>query len=177
MKSFPATILAGTAAAALAGTAYAASSNTHVMDVPLPDGAIAHVEYVGSVAPKVTIAEAPDTQSDWDFGNLPSFAAFDRMIEQMNQETQAMVRQAQQMQNRAGAPGMNVASFGNLPAGTNSVSMVSYSSGDATCSRTTQVVSQGAGKAPKVTSSVSGNCAAANSPAPQAAPPKAVPTA
>ena len=28
------------------------------MNVPLPDGAVAHIEYVGDVAPKVTVAAA-----------------------------------------------------------------------------------------------------------------------
>jgi len=48
--------LAGAAAAALAGTAYAATGKAHVMDVALPDGAVAHIQYYGDVAPKVTIA-------------------------------------------------------------------------------------------------------------------------
>ena len=43
------------AAAAIAGTAIAANSETHVMNVSLPDGSVAHVQYVGDVAPKVTV--------------------------------------------------------------------------------------------------------------------------
>jgi hypothetical protein len=46
--------------------------------------------------------------------------------------------------------------------------MVSYSNGGKSCTRTTQVVSQGPGKAPKVTTSVTGECDA--SPAPSAGP-------
>ena len=56
---------------------------------------------------------------------------------------------------------MNVAAYGNLPAGATSTSIVSYSNGGATCTRTTEVVSQGPGKPPKVTSNVSGDCSAA----------------
>ncbi len=60
MRTLPALALAGVAAAALAGTAIAASPRTHVMNVPLPDGSVARVEYIGEVAPKVTVAPRPD---------------------------------------------------------------------------------------------------------------------
>ena len=53
MNKLPA--LAGIAAAAIAGTAIAAGSKSHVMNVPLPDGSVAHIQYVGDVAPKVTV--------------------------------------------------------------------------------------------------------------------------
>ena len=168
MKFLPALAIAGFAAA-LAGTAIAASPKTHVMNVPLPDGSVARVEYVGDVAPKVTIDPAAASDESWVGDVMPSFAGFDRMIEQMNRETQAVMRQVQQMSVRSGAPGMNVASYGSLPAGANTVSVVSVSNAGGTCTRTTEVVSQGAGKPPKVTSKVSGNCGTATQ-APQAGP-------
>lgn len=152
-------------ATALAGTAIAASPKMHVMNVPLPDGSTARIEYAGDVAPKVSVAPAPLSGGFWTSGFMPSFAGFDRMIEQMNRETEALMRQSRQMQSRADAPGMNVAAYGGLPIGTDSVSVVSVSNGGATCTRTTQVVSQGAGKPPKVTSSVSGHCAPTSAPA------------
>lgn len=157
--------LAGAAAAAVAGTAYAASKNTHIMDVSLPDGAVAHIQYYGDVAPKVTVApRAGDGMAGlWMPMAFPRFEDIDRAIAQMNQETQAMVRQAQTMTAHPGTPGLNVASYGSMPVGTNSVSVVSYSNGGQTCTRTTQMVSQGAGKPPKVTTNVSGDCGAANS--------------
>ena len=158
------------AATALAGTAIAADRNSHVMTVSLPDGAVAHVQYVGDVPPKVTVDPAPLAPGFWASGMLPSFANFDRMIQQMDRETQAMMRQVQNMPLAGGVPGLNVASYGNMPAGANSVSIVSVSNGGATCTRRTEVVSQGAGKPPKVTSSVSGNCAASAQPQAPAAP-------
>ena len=166
----PVIALAG--AAALAGTALAASPRTHLMNVPLPDGSVAHVEYVGNVAPKVTIAPAEASADDdsW-IGGAPNFASFDRMFEQMDRQ----MRQVEQMARQpgvAGMPGMNVASYGSLPAGANSVTVVSTSNGGVTCTRTTEVVSEGPGKPPKVTSNVSGNCGAAAQPAPQASPGK-----
>jgi hypothetical protein len=157
-------------ATALAGTAIAASPKTHVMNVPLPDGSVAHVQYVGDVAPKVTVDPAPLAPGFWTSGMMPSFASFDRMIEQMNRETQAMMRQVQQMNAQPGAPGMNVASYGSMPAGADSVSVVSVSNGGGTCTRRTEVVSQGAGKPPKVTTSVTGKCGASAAPPPAPAP-------
>lgn len=172
MRTLPAIALAGIAAA-LAGTAIAASPKTHVMNVPLPDGSVARVEYAGDVAPRVTIAPAP-LESAWLPGAIPSFAGFDRMFEQMNRQTQDMMRQVQQIQTHPGQAGLNVAGYGNLPAGADSVSVVSVSNGRGTCTRTTQMVSQGAGKPPKVTSNVSGDCGsgtgAASTPAQGSAP-------
>lgn len=161
--------LAGAAAATLAGTAYAASRNAHVMDVSLPDGSVARIQYYGDVAPKVTIAprqmaRMPDMWAPMAF---PGFGDIDRAMAQMNQKTQAMIRQAQAMAAHAtAAPGLNVASYGTMPAGANSVSVVSYSNGGRTCTRTTEVTSAGPGKAPKVTTNVSGDCGSAAS-APQ----------
>lgn len=163
------TVALAAAAIAVAGAAIAASPQTHVMNVPLPDGAIARVQYAGDVPPKVTVDPAPLAAGFWTSGMMASFASFERMIQQMNRETQAMMRQVQQIQAGHGVPGMNVASYGNMPAGTNSVSIVSVSNGGSTCTRRTEVVSEGLGKAPKVTSSVSGQCAP--SAQPQAAKP------
>jgi len=163
----PAFVLAGVAAA-VAGTAFAATARTHVMDVPLPDGAVAHVEYVGDVAPKVSVEPAATSSDDTFAGLIPSFTSFHRMIDQMNSETQAMLKQTQGMMQQGKLPDLNVASFGNQPAGTSSVSVVSYSNGAGSCTKTTAVVSQGAGKPPKVTTNVSGNCGAQGQAAPAA---------
>lgn len=177
MSKLPAFALAGVAAAALAGTAVAAKPNSHVMNVPLPDGSVAHVQFVGDVAPKVTIdPAAPFAAAMGDWAPLPSFAGFDPIIQQMNRETEAMMRQAQQMSRlpAGGAAAPYVAAFGNAPAGAgSSTTIVSYSNGNSTCTRTTEAVSQGAGKPPKVTTTVSGNCGAAAAPvqpAPSSAP-------
>ena len=145
-------VLAGLGAAALAGAAVAASRDTHVMNVPLPDGLTAKVEYVGEVAPKVTVVPAP----------LSPFGLFDRSAFDIQRQIDAMMRQIDSVATMpvAGAPGMNVAGYGNAPAGTQSVTVVSTSNGAKTCIRTTEVTSQGPGKPPKVTSSVSGDCAA-----------------
>ena len=160
------TALAGAAALAIAGTAFAATPkanpHTNVMTVRLPDGSVARVEYAGDIAPKVTVQPGPLGQFGWAPMALPSFAGFDRMIEQMNRETEAMMRQAQQISHQPpGAATRYIASYGNMPAGATSTTIVSYSNGGRTCTRTTETVSEGPGKAPKVTSSVTGDCGAA----------------
>ena len=170
MRKLPAFAFAGGAALAVAGAATAATADHHVMNVSLPDGSVAHVEYVGNVAPKVTVQPGSPGEFSWAPMAFPSFAGFDRMIEQMNRESEAMMRQAQQIAHQApGTAAPYVASFGNMPAGATSTTVVSYSNNGRTCTRTTETVSQGAGKAPKVTSSVTGDCGA-----PTAAPPAPV---
>ena len=160
MRKLPAFAFAGVAAAALAGTAFAAGPKTHVMNVPLPDGSVARVEYVGDVAPKITIAPRPlaDAAMPWA---MPSLAGFDRIIQEMNRQTQEMVRQAQEAARQPAGAAPYIASFGNLPAGQASTTVVSVSNGGGTCTRTTEVVSQGPGKPPKVTTNVSGQCSGA----------------
>jgi hypothetical protein len=161
VRMLPALAIGGVAVS-LAGSAFAlAAPKTHVMNVNLPDGSIARVEYVGDVAPKVTVAPpryagavGPRAMS------FPSFAGFDRMMAEMQRRSDEMMRQAQEMsrQPTTGAAAPYIASYGNLPAGQSSTTVVSVSNNGVTCTRTTEVVSQGPGKAPKVTSSASGQC-------------------
>ena len=161
MRTLP-TLAAGIAAAALAGTAIAASPQMHRMDVPLPGGGVVHVEYAGDVAPKVTVAPAQPggLWAPMAFPAMPDMRNFNRMFDQMQKQMQQIQQIGRQ------APGMNIASYGGMPDGSTSVSVVTTSNGGVSCTRTTEVVSQGAGKPPKVTSNVSGDCGAA----PQAAP-------
>lgn len=154
---------AGVAAVAIAGTAVAASGDKHVMTVALPDGGAAHIEYYGDVAPKVTIApgEFAPFGAAWAPMAFPNFGNLDQAIARMNAAQAAMMKQVQQITRGVGskmAP-IDVVSYGNMPAGANSVSVVSVSNGGATCSRTTEITSRGAGKAPKVVSKISGECA------------------
>lgn len=159
MKKLPA-LLIGIAAAALAGTAVAAAPKSHVMNVALPDGSVAHIEYVGDVAPKVKIDPRPMADAAADAWGMPfpSFAGFDRMIEQMQRQSQEMMRRAQEMSHQPAGAAPYIASYGNMPAGQTSTTVVSISNNGSTCTRSTEVVSQGPGKAPKVTSNVSGQC-------------------
>jgi hypothetical protein len=167
VRKLPAFAFAGIAAA-LAGTAIAANPKTHVMSVPLPDGSVARVEYVGDVPPKVTVAPRPMADADMSWAMpFPSFAGFDRIMADMQRRSQEMMRQAQEMARKGTVAAPYIASYGNLPAGETSTTVVSVSNGGQTCTRTTNVVSQGPAKPPKVTSNVSGDCGAA-APAPPA---------
>ncbi|HEX5259695.1 MAG TPA: hypothetical protein VFW35_13070 [Sphingomicrobium sp.] len=165
MRKLPAFAFAGVAAATLAGTALAAAPKTHMMNVSLPDGSVARVEYVGDVAPKVTVAAGPAAAADMPWATpFPAFAGIDRMIQEMNRRSEEMMRRAQQTAHQAPGAAPYIASYGNLPAGETSTTVVSVSNGGGTCTRTTQMVSQGPGKPPKVTSNVSGDCGSAAAP-------------
>jgi hypothetical protein len=170
VRKLPLVGLAGLAAAAIAGTAGAASRNSHVMTVSLPDGSAARVEYVGDVPPKITF-EAPGPMAPGFWPAIPSFAGFDRLFEQMSRQTDALMREAQHAaQQPSSASGLPIfAGLGTAPAGVSSTTIVSYTNGASTCTRTTQTLSQGPGKPPKVSSTLSGNCGAGAPP--PAAPP------
>lgn len=164
MRKLPAFAIAA-AAAALAGTAIAAPPRNHAIDVSLPDGSVAHVEYVGNVAPKVTLVQRPQAgPGDAWAMRFPSFAAFDRVMEQMQRQSQEMIQRAQQMSRQPVGAVPYIASYGNSPAGETSTTVVSVSNNGVTCTRTTEMVSQGPGKPPKVTSNVSGHCGDAPTP-------------
>jgi hypothetical protein len=162
---------AGVVAAAIAGTAVAASADRHRMDVALPGGGTAHIEYYGDVAPKVTIAPGPFAPLSVGWAPM-AFPDFRSIIQRMNAEQAAMMKQVQEITRQgvgsAVAP-IDMASYGTMPAGANSVSVVSVSNGGGTCTRTTQIISQGSGIAPKVVSNISGNCGTARGAKPSAA--------
>jgi hypothetical protein len=160
MRKAYAIVLAGLGAVTLTGAAVAASRDTHTMTVPLPDGSSAKIEYVGNAAPKVTITPAPLSVA------FPSFGMFDRSMADMQRQIDTMMREMNNVAAHplAGAPGLNVAAYGNTPAGTQSVTIVSTSNGSKTCTRTTEVTSQGAGKPPKMVTNVSGDCAKTSTP-------------
>jgi hypothetical protein len=162
MRNALAIVLAGVGAVTLTSAAFAASRDSHTMTVPLPDGSIATINYVGNVAPEVTVTPAPISHVFAPFG------LFDRSAYDMQRQIDAMMREIDAVASRpaAGMPGMNVAAYGKAPAGSSSVTIVSTSDGTKTCTRRTEVTAQGAGKAPKVVSSASGDCGPAQA-APQ----------
>jgi hypothetical protein len=160
--------LAGVAAAAIAGSAAAGTADRHEMRVALPGGGTAHIQYYGKIAPNVTIAPGPLAPFGigWAPMAFPDFHALDSMIARFERLHRQMLRHGRR---RPGAVA-NVASFGDLPAGASSVTIVSVSNGSGTCTRTTRTVSKGQSKPPKVETSFSGNCSEAPlGPAPAAA--------
>ena len=163
MRKAHAIILAGLGAIASTGAVAAASQNSHILSWPLPDGSIAKIEYAGNIAPKVTVAPGPSEAT----APIAPFGLFDRAFFDMDRQIDAMIRQVSQMsrQSTAAAPGLDLASYGKAPAGTTSVTVVSTSDGTRTCTRRTEVTALGPGKAPKVVSSLSGDCDGSKEPA------------
>jgi len=141
----------------------AASNDTHVMAVGLPDGSVARIEYQGPVAPKLRIDPTapalrvvPVRLAD-PFDAAP-FAMIDRILADMDRQAAAMTAAALQPvpTDKAGRP--DLAAFGNLPAGTVSYRFVSTSDGNRVCSRSWQVTSQGSQQPPQMISASSGDC-------------------
>lgn len=178
MRNLRTAVLAGAAALCAAGTAMAASNDTHVVKVDLPDGSVARIEYKGDVAPKVTIDRGGALPVAWIAAPSP-FAAFDRVFADMDRQAAAMLRQAQAIEafppDGAGKP--DLAAFGGMPAGTVSYRFVTSSDGSRVCTRSWRLTAEGAGQAPKMVSTSSGDCGDAATPAPArgAAPAKAAP--
>jgi hypothetical protein len=153
-------ILAGGAALLVAGTAATAAEKLHTMDVALPDGAVAHIQYVGDVAPKVAV-EPVDVVP---IAFADPFAEFDRIAAAMEAQHRAMMQQVAAMEQAAaqaasGAPGQ-VTLVGNLPAGTH-FTYVSSTTDANGCTRTVEYSSDGSTQPPKVTKTSAGSCDAA----------------
>jgi hypothetical protein len=145
-----AAILAGAAALLVAGAAEAATAELHRINVALPDGSVAKIEYQGDVAPQVTVVP------------VDPFAGFEQIAAMMEMQRQAMLQQIAALQEAAAqgvnaAPGQTLVATGKLPAG------VSYSYFSSTtdangCTQTVQYSSDGSGEQPKVTRASAGNC-------------------
>ena len=164
MKTMRIAILAGATALAAAGTAVAASEPQHVLNLAMPDGSIEHIHYSGDVPPPVVFLPAHSAPiASADPSDSP-FAMFDRIAAEMDRQADTMLRQAAMTASQpAAADGkIDYAAFGKLPAGTVHYSFVSTSSGNGvTCTRSTQIVSQGPKLQPKMISQSSGDCGAA----------------
>jgi hypothetical protein len=171
MRKIAKLIVAGAGALTLAGVAIAAASDNHVMNVVMPDGSVAHIHYIGNVAPQVAVA--PTAQVD-------PFAMMDRISYEMDRQMDAMLQQASAMAQAAPAANgqLSEAALKSLPPGTVSYSFTSYSSGNgASCSQSVQVTSLGQNQPPKVERQSQGDCSAVNTrratPAVQQAKPEA----
>lgn len=178
MRGFRVIVPAGIALAALAGTALAAHPSAHRMTIALPGGGAAVIDYQGDVAPQVRIAPAPgygpaafaDDPGFPGFGWLGDFSALDRQFDAMLRQANAL---AAAPVASGTAPQASVVSFGAMPPGASSYSMVSVTTPKGTCVKTVETRSMGPGKPPSTTVRSSGNCdsaAAAPVPAPSPSP-------
>jgi hypothetical protein len=147
--------------AGLCGAALAQSPQTHVMNLILPNGGVAHIRYVGDTPPRVTIGGAPVTFAAFPspFGSSSPFAEMERISAAMDRQAAAMFQQAAAL---SASPGLvNASTLGNLPAGSREYTFVSTMNGNGLCSRSVEITSMGNGAAPKVVSHTSGDCGAA----------------
>ncbi|MBV8915243.1 MAG: hypothetical protein JOZ05_19670, partial [Acetobacteraceae bacterium] len=148
--------LAGGAALLALGTAAVAADKLHRMQVALPDGSVAQIEYAGNVAPKVVVQPADAAT----LAAFDPFAGFDQIAAQLEAQQQAMMRQMVAMQQAAAqaanaAPGQTLVA--NMPAGVH-YSYVSTTTDANGCTRTVQYSSDGSSAQPQVTQASSGNC-------------------
>jgi len=157
MRLMSKVLLGGLATAALAGTAVAAE-HVHVMNIAMPDGAVAKVRYVGDTPPVVRVVPVravpvmPVAMID------PSFAAIDRMMAAMDAQADAMMRQAAMMAAMpATAAPLQHAGMQKLPAGTVSYSYVSTTSSNG-CTQTVRMTSDGSSDQPQVIRTSAGAC-------------------
>ncbi len=154
------TVLAGAATVLVAGAAMAATGKLNTITINLADGSVAQIEYAGDVAPRVSVMPVAQAHAAYD-----PFAEMDRMMAQVEQQHQAMMRQAAAMQQRAVSsanarqPGQIVVSS-NLPAGSSyQYTVVSSSTGNGgSCTQTVEYRSGGSSKEPQVTRASSGDC-------------------
>jgi hypothetical protein len=179
MRKLTKLLIAGAGALTLGGVAIAAADQNHVMNVVLPDGSVAHIHYVGKVAPRVVVS--PDAAAiPVAFVADDPFAMFDRISYAMDRQMDAMLQQASALSRIAPGPDgkLSEAALKSLPPGTVSYSFTSFSSGNgASCSQSVQVTSLGTNQPPKVERQSQGDCSAVNTrkpvPAVQQAKPEA----
>ena len=162
MRKLRTAVLASIAALGVAGMAMAASNESKLLHVNLPDGSVARIQYWGDVAPTV-IVEPSLRLLPVQFvhpADTSPMALFDELLADMNRNAAAMLHhvEALSLPTHAAQPALDWASFGNLPEGTVSYRFVSTSDGERVCSQSWQLTSQGSDKQPKLVSTRSGDC-------------------
>lgn len=161
-------ILAGAAAIALvgvAGLAVVEIKNTHVLDVRLADGSLAHIRYVGDTPPTVSIAPPPTALSILSpasdpFGPVSPFAVLERISQAIDRQADALIEASARPELFTRPDLMQQVDVGKLPPGAQGFSVVSTMSGAGVCTRSVQYRSLGDGKPPKVVTRTSGSCRA-----------------
>lgn len=176
MRISPKLLVAGAALAVVgAGVAEAATEKVHTMDVSLPDGSVAHLQYSGDVVPRISVqpvdqAVVVPSLFGSRFVAVDPFAEMQRISAVMEMQHQAMLRQVaamEAMQRQAirqgnvvtasagGTPGLTI--VGDLPKGAH-VSYYSSTTDAHGCTRTVSYSSDGSGAAPRVTKAASDSC-------------------
>lgn len=171
MRKVRTAVLTGMAALAVAGVGLAAARDAHTLEVNLPDGSVAQIEYSGDIAPKVTLAPVSHAMpvalvDAWDSTPL---AALDDVAAEMDRQAAAMIHQAAQIQAlpMLTEPKLATVALRRLPPGTVHYEIVSTSGGSGTCARSVEMASYGPDEKPRIVSTSSGDCRGLNrTPAP-----------
>jgi len=163
MRKLRTALLAGAGALLVAGAAVAAEKY-HVMNVALPDGSVAQVQYQGEVAPRIVVADLPvqhialaDPFADMD----SIFAAMELQHRQMMQRVAQMEAQMADALKHAQSETRTVSTTdGASPAnGVVEYSFVSTTKSNG-CTTSVQWRSDGSGAEPQIYKTSSGACAA-----------------
>lgn len=175
MRHLRTAILAGAAVLLVAGVAEAATAKFHHMNVTLPDGSVAHIEYVGKVAPKVIVEPAAARR----VAVVDPFLRMDRIMASMEARHRAMLAQMAALEQTASqqtaADDDQLVASSNVPAGAH-YTMMSTTTDANGCTRTVEYRSSGNNRKPQVTRTSSGNCGRDEKAKPESAPqPAAVP--
>ena len=178
MPGFRTSLIVAGLTMAVGSVAVAANRNVHTMNVALPDGSVAHVQYVGKVAPTVRVSAAADAAAAGEDG----FASFDKVFAAMEQQQAAMMQRAEAMQQAALADANHVeaamkagnitrtelpggmvlmSSNGGKPAGQFSYRYVAVTKDAGGCTQRVEYSSDEAGAKPQVTRTSAGPCDAA----------------
>ena len=180
MRNGKTLVLSGVAALALAGCAgLALAQPLHSLLVPLPDGGVAQIQYVGDIAPRVAFAPPPLAVEY--FPAASPFVALDRISAQMDREMAALIDGAMSPPATLGPDRMLNVDVRGLPPAVAEYSYVSTVGGDGNyCSRSVEITRAGPDGRPHVATRQSGDCRAFGSvgygAAPFAPPHRAAPT-
>lgn len=155
-------VLAGMAALTAVGVGIAVARDAHTLEIQLPDGSVAQVEYSGNVTPRVMLApvsqavplafDVPDESSLFD--------AVDQQAAAMDRQARALMQQVAQLQAmpRDTSGRSAFAASGTLPTGMMHYELISSSSRSGTCTRSVEMTSFGPGAKPRVVTASSGTC-------------------
>lgn len=162
MRKVRTAVLTGIAALAIVGVSLAAAPDANTINVNLPDGSVARIEYSGGAAPKVTLAPAshavPMTFA-YGFDSI-SPAALDHVAGQMDRQAAAMIHQAAQLPELPVLVQHNLeaVALGKLPPGTAHYEVVKTSSENGACTRSVEMISYGSDEKPRIVLTNSADC-------------------
>ena len=160
MRKLRVSLLAGIAAVAVAGFsgwAHAQSTQLHTMTIRLPGGGVEQIEYTGATPPQVTVSTGPAAVAEMPalFGPNSLFAQMDRISAEMDRQAASLFRETAELANNPNL--FTQTNLANMPAGSQSYTVVSTASPAGVCEQSVQITSTGNGP-PRVVRHTSGNC-------------------